>query len=110
MLRARMRAVPVEEAQREDVSVEYGAGIYIIEEGDGPSRLGHAGAVYGFLTDLVVIPDERLAAAVLCNHREHDPTGIALGLLDLMATRKSEPRSPTLSLRGSPGSSSDVTA
>ncbi len=89
MLAARMRAVTVQlDDAAEDLTLEYGAGIYILHEGDKPTMIGHGSAVYGFTTDLVVMPDEELAAAVLCNHREHNATETAIELLDAVTSEK----------------------
>jgi CubicO group peptidase (beta-lactamase class C family)/D-alanyl-D-alanine dipeptidase len=38
---------------------------FMIDELSGTRRVGHSGAVYGFATDLQVLPGEKLAAAVL---------------------------------------------
>jgi hypothetical protein len=45
----------------------------------------HPGGWGGFLTDLVILPDQRLAAAVSCNQGDvASPTEIALQMLDTL--------------------------
>ncbi len=62
----------------------HGAGVLAVRDGDDPDYLIRAapGDDLGFVSDLVVLPHERLAAAVLCNHLGHDPFETARGLLD----------------------------
>ena len=72
----------------------YGAGIVIDVEPDGTPLLTHAGAWLAFSAELLILPDERLAAAVTCNVTDlrggPDPTALALRLLDVW--RGSRPR------------------
>lgn len=63
----------------------YGAGIVISEDEDGRTVLSHAGSWAGFVSDLMIMPEERIAVAVTCNLDEHDPTEMAGELLDLWA-------------------------
>jgi len=45
----------------------YGAGIMIGTRNDGGPVLIHGGTWLGYRTELIILPDERLAAAVACN-------------------------------------------
>jgi CubicO group peptidase (beta-lactamase class C family) len=60
----------------------YGAGIVISEDADGRTRLSHAGAWAGFVSDLVIVPADRVAVAVACNTSDHDPTALAEELVE----------------------------
>jgi CubicO group peptidase (beta-lactamase class C family) len=58
----------------------YGAGIFIGEDA-GQTVLGHGGRWAGFVAELLILPDARLAAAVTCNLAERDATAMAEALL-----------------------------
>lgn len=60
----------------------YGGGIRIAEL-DGVTTLSHSGAWSGFQTELVVLPEEKLAAAISCNRDDDDldPTELANELI-----------------------------
>ncbi|HZS61874.1 MAG TPA: serine hydrolase [Gemmatimonadaceae bacterium] len=45
--------------------VRYGLG-FAVSSLDGHRRVGHAGAVYGFATDLALLPEDRLGVVVIC--------------------------------------------
>jgi CubicO group peptidase (beta-lactamase class C family) len=64
----------------------YGAGIVVEEDEDLGTVLSHSGAWAGFVTDLAVVPDQQLAAAVSCNTPDLvDPTDVAYELLEIWA-------------------------
>ncbi len=57
----------------------YGAGIIVGETIQGRRFFEHAGGWGGFVTDLIVFPDEQLAAAVSCNSPDvGDPVKLAM--------------------------------
>lgn len=60
----------------------YGAGIVVTTDDDGTTVLSHSGAWGGFVADLVIVPEERRAAAVLCNVDDVDPTAVAERILE----------------------------
>lgn len=61
---------------------EYGYGIGIEQDDDLGTVLSHAGAWAGFVSDLVVLPDDEVAAAVTCNTPDLlDPTEAARDLV-----------------------------
>lgn len=69
-----------------EVGGRYGAGVSIDPDGPLGTTLSHAGAWAGFVSDLVVVPDRELAAAVTCNTPDLvDPTAVAEDLLALFA-------------------------
>lgn len=77
-------------AARADLAVDdgeggrYGAGIIIEEDDDLGTVLSHSGAWAGFVADLVVLPDEQVAAAVTCNTPDGvDPTEAAFALAEI---------------------------
>jgi CubicO group peptidase (beta-lactamase class C family) len=83
--------------RRGDENGRYGAGVFGQGEGDpGDPNFGifAPGRDVGFVSDLYVAPDERVAAAVLCNHLAHDPSG--------MPTDWSAGTSPISDWRGAP--------
>ncbi len=58
----------------------YGGGLTLLPGG----RLEHSGAWAGFLSDLLVDPDERTSVAVLCNRDDVDPYDLAEQVLALL--------------------------
>jgi hypothetical protein len=72
-----------EERLPEPGEARYGAGIFVQRSEDGDLLIrGPGGYDLGFISDLVVFPEERLAAAVLCNHVGHEPFQMGRRLLD----------------------------
>lgn len=64
----------------------YGAGVVIDPDGPLGTTLSHPGGWAGFVSDLVVVPDGELAAAVTCNTPDLvDPTSVATSLLTVFA-------------------------
>jgi CubicO group peptidase (beta-lactamase class C family) len=59
----------------------YGAGI-IINTTDGDTKLQHDGSWAGYRSELIILPQARLAAAVTCNVGAYDPTELADALLE----------------------------
>jgi CubicO group peptidase (beta-lactamase class C family) len=62
----------------------YAAGVFAYAAGaaDDPELVIHsAGQDLGYVSDLYIAPVERVAAAVLCNHKGHDAPGLANALL-----------------------------
>jgi CubicO group peptidase (beta-lactamase class C family) len=68
----------------------YGAGITIGTRSDGGPVLTHSGGFAGFLTELLILPDERLAAAVTCNRGGASRDTTALAAKAIAAWRGSE--------------------
>ena len=74
-----------------DDSGRFGLG-FALGERDGRRRFGHGGAVYGFATELVALPDERLGVAVSASRDCVDLSLIAdLALETLLALKDGEP-------------------
>jgi CubicO group peptidase (beta-lactamase class C family) len=59
----------------------YGAGI-IINTTAGDTKLQHDGSWAGYRSELIILPDAHLAAAVTCNVGAYDPTELADELLE----------------------------
>jgi CubicO group peptidase (beta-lactamase class C family) len=74
-------AARLEDVAETDEGDAYGGGIIVTTGDDGETVLMHSGSWAGFLTDLVVLPDSELAAAVSCNRSDTDPTSMAFDLL-----------------------------
>ena len=60
----------------------YGAGL-ALSEYRGLTRNGHGGSTWGFRAQLVRLPDQDLAVAVLCNREDVSPGRLANSVLDL---------------------------
>lgn len=54
------------------VSTHYGYGMSLFDY-EGRKVLEHSGGIFGFSTDMIVIPEERLMIAVLCNTDSPEP-------------------------------------
>jgi CubicO group peptidase (beta-lactamase class C family) len=73
-------ADPVDDGE----GLRYGAGIVIDEHDELGTVLSHSGSWAGFVTDLVVLPDDQVAAAVSCNTPDVlDPTEAAYALVEI---------------------------
>lgn len=90
MVLASLGAAVTGERLPEPGEARYGAGVVAVREDEGPYFLrAVSGFDLGFISDLVVFPEERLAAAVLCNHAGHDPSDTAKALLDAYVESRS---------------------
>ena len=80
----------IEEMQKPAVpmggSNSYGIGWIVSRDAKGRQRVSHGGAGAGVDTQLTLLPDEKLAVAVLVNTKvdEHISGEIADGILDLL--------------------------
>jgi CubicO group peptidase (beta-lactamase class C family) len=57
-------------------STKYAYGLGISEE-DGARIIEHGGGIFGFVTDLLHVPDQRLVVAILSNNTSQDPGPLA---------------------------------
>ena len=54
--------------QFEPAGVKRGFGLgFFLSELDGHRRVGHGGAIYGFVTEVALLPDEKLGVVVIAN-------------------------------------------
>jgi CubicO group peptidase (beta-lactamase class C family) len=63
-------------------ALDYGTGL-ALGAYRGLTTNGHGGSTWGFRAQVVRIPDEALAVAVLCNREDLNPRGLAYGVADL---------------------------
>jgi len=81
-----LTAARLDEVVDDGEGAGYGAGIVVEEEDTFGTVLSHGGAWAGFVADLVVVPEQQLAAAVTCNTPDLvDPTDAAYSLLEIWA-------------------------
>lgn len=79
-------AARLEDVVDDDEDLGYGLGIVVDEHDELGPVLSHSGAWAGFVSDLVVLPDQQVAAAVTCNQPDLvDPTEAATALAELWA-------------------------
>ncbi|HYU33045.1 MAG TPA: serine hydrolase [Thermoanaerobaculia bacterium] len=64
-------ATPAKLASGVSTKYAYGQGI---SEADGPEIIEHSGGIFGFTTDLLRIPDQRLLIVVLSNNPAQEPS------------------------------------
>ncbi|MGW0479389.1 serine hydrolase domain-containing protein [Nonomuraea sp. NPDC003214] len=84
VLGADLRDALLERAVLADgTTLPYAFGVYHYEVAGRPA-FGHAGGMHGYLSDLLVLPDEGVGVAVLSNQRAIDPLALTERLAKLL--------------------------